>query len=651
MVSRNPFRVRTSEYLEDDSEFLSLFGLEALDIFDSEDMWTRIQIIRSARGGGKTSILRIFTPKSLNEIYESRSTTDEISLLYKKLKSFDVFSDSFGTKVLGVTLSLFGNYPILNQLDFDESKQNRLFFSLLTSRIILATLRSICELKKLEFPNDLDKINIKHPAEPNIPTAIPIPCDGKELYDWASSIEQKVSNIIEDDSDDDKNLSGYETLSSLHVIRSKNIFYKDKPIAEKTLLMLDDVDKLTPVQRKNLSDTLANLRIPIGVWLAERLEALRPDELLSPIGTLGREYGEPKLLEKFWRQNPRKFEHLLTEISDKRATWHRSYNISSFKRLLSNNLDEIWDEDFKLAIKTESDKLIKKHSKKRKYINWFDRCENPESNLSKTAEDWRLLEILIERDIRKKQHLIFENEALPEDDFTDKLSTKEKDVSEYYIRIKYKIPYYFGFEKLVNLASSNIQQFLDLSSDLFDEMITSRSFDTVPHISAKRQEQILKKAIFRRWNEIIQSIPNSKVLINFLDNVAKFCFTETNLPNSPYASVTGIAISSEDVKRLQDDNILKNNPRYKILSDILSTCFAQNLLEPLPSTKQGTRGTTHLVMYLNRLLCFRYQLPLPYVGWREQSLETLCTFFEGTYKSKRTEHVDLSQTLGELRDK
>ena len=643
MVSRNPFRVRTTEYFEDDSDFLSLFGLGALEIFDAEDMWIRIQIIRSARGGGKTSILRIFSPKSLNKIYESRKNDDELIPLYNKLKKLDVFSDD-GIKVLGVTLSLFGNYSILNQLDFELSKQKRLFFSLLTSRIIIATLRSICELKKLEFPIDLNQIDIKHPGEPNIPSTIPIPCTGKELYKWASSIEKKISNIIEEDSEDDKNLSGFETLSALHVIRSKNIFFNNEPVAERTLLMLDDVDKLTSEQRKTLSDALVSLRIPIGIWLAERLEALRQEELLSPIGTWGREYGKPKNLENFWRENSNKFELLLTEISDKRASWHRKYNISSFSRSLSNNLDTYWDKYLEKGFDIESAKLIKKYGKERKYRNWFDKCENPEGVFSKSIEDWRLLEILIERDVRKKQQLLFD-EILSEDDFNEKFSTKEKDVAEYYVRTKYKIPYYFGFQKLVKLASSNVQQFLDLSSDLYDEMISARSFDEIHPISPKRQEFILKKAMLRRWDEVVQSIQNSKNIINFFDNMAKFCFIETNLPNSPYASVTGIAISTNDLKRLQDLDVLKNNPRYKRLTDVLSICFAHNLLEPLPSSKQGTKGTVHLVMYLNRLLCFRYQLPLPYGGWRELSLEVLSSFIEGTYKSKRKEQIDLNQQI------
>lgn len=643
MISRNPFRVRATEYIEGEWNFISLFGLGALDIFDKEDMWTKIQIIRSARGGGKTSLLRIFSPKSLNEIYSSHNNDRNIEALYKKLQSFNVLSDEKGIQVLGIYLSLFGNYPILNQLGFSEKKQTKLFYSLLICRIIIATLRSICELKKLEFPDSLEQIKIKHPLDPNIPKFIKLPCTGRELYEWAASTEQKISSIIEDDSEDDRQLGGHECLTALHIIKAKNIFYNGEPVAEQTLLMLDDVDKLTSKQRTELSDTLTNLRVPIGLWIAERLEALRPEELLSPVGTWNREYGTPIMLETFWRRNPKKFEALLSDISNKRASWQPRYNIASFEYHLQNNLKDKWDAKFHSAIDKESNKIKTKFGHETKYRFWFDLCETSESNPSQLAEKWRILEILIERDMKKRQRSLFEDEDLTDENFKERISTKENEVSRYYIRTKYNIPYYFGFSYLVKLASSNVQQFLELSSTLFDDMISTISSETSPSIPADRQEHLLEKKIFEKWEEINQSIPNAQYVIPFLNNIAKFCFTETNLPNSPYTSVTGIAISSEDLKKLRTTQFPESNKKYKILADVLTTCFAHNLLEPLPGSKQGKKGTTHLVMYLNRLLCFRFQLPIPHGGWREQDLDTLCDFVEDTFKSKRKIHPDIGQ--------
>lgn len=640
MVSRNPFRVRASEHIEEEVNFLSLFGLNALEIFDGREIWSKIQIIRSARGGGKTSILRIFSPRSLNEIFESRHN-DKIKDLYKKLKYLDVYADDSGPKVLGVNLSLFGNYQVLHQLGFESQKELKYFYALISSRIILATLRSIAELKKLDFPKNLNEFEFKNPSDPNLPNSIRLPCSGKELFDWASTVEQKISNIVEEDSSDEDGLGGFESLSVLHIIRANNIQFDGKPIAERTLLMLDDVDKLTEGQRESLTDTLVNLRVPIGIWLAERLEALRPEELLSQSGTWGREYDTPIILEKFWRDNDKKFESLLSDIADKRASWHRQYNITSFDRTLDDFLENQWDKNFNDAIEAESKRLISKYGTEKKYRLWFDKCENSIESPTTTAENWRILEILIERDVAKKQKTLFDD-APSEEEF--KVSTKEKEVAEYFIHAKYGIPYYYGFNKLVKLASSNIQQFLDLSSDLFDEIISAKSFnERTPRISASRQEDILSKAAGRRWDEITISIPNSKYVIPFLNSIANFCFAETNFPAASYGAVTGIAISRRDLDILRDPKVIDSNSRYKILSEVLATCFAHNLLEPLPDSKQGEKGTTHLVMYLNRLLCFWYRLPLNYGGWREQTLDTLCSFHENKFRPKRQSTLDFSK--------
>lgn len=646
MISRNPFRIRATEYLEGEESFLSLYGLTALDVFTNRNIFSKIQIIRSARGGGKTSLLRIFSPKSLNKIKASHDTDQNMNALYKKLKSLEVFSDEQGIKVLGVYLSLFGNYTILSQLDFPEKQANKLFYSLLMCRIVIATLRSVCQLKELEFPTSLNLITIKHPLEPNIPNFIKLPCSGMDLYEWAAKTEQKILNIVEDDSPDDAQIGGHECLTLLHIIKGENILYNNEAVAETTLLMLDDVDKLTSKQRTSLSDTLTNLRIPIGIWLAERLEALRQEELLSTIGTLEREYDMPIILERFWRRNTSKFEMLLAEISDKRARWQPKYHIKSFKSNLQSTPDDRYDEIFNIAIKIESQKIAKKFAHNTRYRFWFDRCDNFEDSFSKIAEEWRKLEILIERDMRKKQQNIIEDDTLTNEDFESRTSTKETEVARHYIRKTYGVPYYFGFPYLVKLASSNIQQFLELSSILFDDMISSAvssESESDILILAGRQEDILGKKVIQRWNEIERSISNPQHVVPFLQCVAKFCEEETTLPNSPYGGVTGIAISEKNLKLLQDPNYLKLHPKYKTLCDVLATCLAHNLLEPLPGSHQDIPGTTHFVLYLNRLLCFKFKLPISYGGWREQNLDRLCDFVKGIFKSKRMISLDPNQ--------
>ena len=624
MLSRNPFRMRATEYIEGDWNFISLFGLNALDVFDVDNMWTNIQIIRSARGGGKTSILRIFSPDSLKEIHASRSNPT-VKKLHSRLKELGAFSEE-GPQILGVYLSLFGNYSILEQLEIGDYKQKKLFYSLLMCRIIMATLRSVCKLKTLEFPSSLERITIRHHSEPNVSNFVSLPCTGAELYNWAEKTEQKISDIIDDESDDYTGLGMHENLASLHVIKADNIFYDNKPVAEKTLLMLDDLDRLTLSQRTDLASTLTSLRITIGLWIAERLEGLHGKELLSPDGTVGRESSKPIILERFWREHPAKFASLLMDISDRRARMRRAYNIQSLSANLLDDLGSDWDGAFEDAVREESKRIIEKFGYVQKYKIWIERCKSSTSPPSQRAEEWRKLEIAIERDKNKGQKQLFEVEPSESKDLDSKITSGMTNNARYYIRTKYKIPYYFGFKNLVKFSSSNIEQFLELSSRLFDDMISASYTRLDTRVKPKRQEFTLRKEILDKWKTIEQSIPNSQYIIPFLSNVARFCFRETNTPRASYDSVTGIAISQEDLKKIRSSNFRSSNKKYQILYDVLITCIAHNLLEIMPEARQGERGTRHFLLYLNRLLCLRFQLPLHYGGWREQDLNTLCDF-------------------------
>ena len=119
-VPRNPFRIRFSENIMSDSDFLRLFGPGALDLLPKDGLWDRVQIFRSAPGGGKTSIFRIFTPNSLRHLHASR-VSDDYKELYNRLRNIDAISES-EPRVLGVYLSCARVYAGLEDLSFEISE-------------------------------------------------------------------------------------------------------------------------------------------------------------------------------------------------------------------------------------------------------------------------------------------------------------------------------------------------------------------------------------------------------------------------------------------------------------------------------------------------------------------------------------------------
>ena len=63
----NPFRSRSTEQQRDVRSFLRNFGAGVLEMLP-ETLWDRPLVIRSAPGGGKTSLMRLFAADSLIQI-------------------------------------------------------------------------------------------------------------------------------------------------------------------------------------------------------------------------------------------------------------------------------------------------------------------------------------------------------------------------------------------------------------------------------------------------------------------------------------------------------------------------------------------------------------------------------------------------------
>ena len=622
---RNPFRIRSAEAIEFDSTFLRLFGPGVLEVIPQDRAWNTTLIFRSAPGGGKTSLLRLFTPTSLLSLYDYR-TYEDYKDLYESLKGLGVISDE-GPHLLGVMLSCARNYADLEDLAFEKTQKTRLFFSLLNSRIIIAMLRNALSLRKLSFPNDLERIEIRRPTGFDIPSTIPIPCTGKTLYDWASSLEREVCSAIDSFGPPPvDSLVGHDTLYSLFLLRPECIIHEGSPVAKQTLLMLDDVHKLAKVQREKLRASLVELRPPIGVWQAERLEALETRDLLG--ATEGREFNEI-VLEEFWGAgNSKRFENTLSNIADRRTKLNPDFEGGPFAGLLQSSLDGLdWHQQFTLFGKIVASRVKSIASTDRTYAEWVRARENLEGTPREQAVKWRTLEILIERDARRAQQRLVDS-PLGQEELIVQEGSDVKEAAELFLSKEFKLPYYFGFPKLVKLSSSNIEQFLELAGELFEEVMSLKVLKQPLVVNAKRQEDILRTVAAKRWNNIA-TIPEGNNVRRFLKSIGDLCRDETQRPNAPYSpGATGFGISMTDRELLIDAANQKMRPEFGRVSKVISSCLANNLLEVYLDQSQGQRGKKWMILYLNRLLCLYFGLPLQYGGWRPLSLTRLSKFVE-----------------------
>ena len=130
----------------------------------------------------------------------------------------------------------------------------------------LADLRYRDQLYQLEF-GDL-------PESKSVP-GLPLPCNGQVLKDWAAEIEDRICTALDSFGPiKNEQIPGHDSPISLWIAQPGMATIDGRPLASRTLLMLDDIHQLSSAQREKLIETVIELRSPVGVWIAERFEAL-----------------------------------------------------------------------------------------------------------------------------------------------------------------------------------------------------------------------------------------------------------------------------------------------------------------------------------------------------------------------------------------
>ena len=642
---RNPFRVRTSEHIDSDATFLRLFSPEVLKLLRADELndglWDRIQFFQSAPGGGKTSLFRVFTPNVLRTLHDSRKSEQKYKDLYQSMESLGAVEDGEGPLVLGVMITCERNYATLDDLPFDPSRRERLLYALLNARLMMAGLRGAIALRGLNFPDDLARLSISPPEHGELPSFVELPATGDTLFAWARSLERRVFEAIDSFGPADiGSIEGHDSLQVPDLLRPALFRCDGTPIAQKTVVMLDDLHSLTSSQRRKLTSSFAKMRTNVGIWLAERLEVLRPEELLAPTATDGREYGHsPVNLERFWGATPARFEKAMVDVASRRMRMSRSAaERDSFASYLMDGLDlATRQQDLVSATAAIRERVLEKISRHEargsispgRFVSWTDTLDTEPEAGYESALRWRSAEILVERDLSKTQQTFDFGEALPNEMLSDK-EASVRPMAEYFLAREFELPYYHGTSTLTSLATWNIEQFLSLSGDLFEEVVSSelikRNFVA---LSPARQDAILRSHAHRRWKELPRRTPHGRDVQQLLQGIGYRALEVTLNPKASYKAVTGLAMKTRDRLALIDDVAQDGRTFNRRLVEALSSAMARNLLVARTDHQQGQKGQSWTVLYLNRWLCVHFGLPILYGGWRPTTPSELNMWLRG----------------------
>lgn len=638
MIWKNPFLIRQAERIDSAMEFLQLFSSEALS-FINEKSFNTIQFVRSSPGAGKTTVFKAMQPNvlsSLNEELEDNEDFYRIAVANKIIETDEV-------KLLSCIISCAKNYDLIDEM-FKNGRRQQILFALLNVRIVVLMLKSIMNIKELQGLTSLDKITFNEYPEECLTISDQI-SDGYRLYNWAQAEERKICLYLDALSDEPANFYlNYSTLFFVKLFEPHNVLYNGRDFLNYSLIIFDDVEKLTKHQRELLVTTLFTTRPNLGIWIGERLEALSSSEIITNAAMIGREY-ESIILEEYWKDRGKGiFQNTLYSIARRRARIY-SDSIVSYENCLENKLEyKKYQKNLQSVIDTIIDQLSCDDQFGSKYLNILGYINEKCTTLYDKASALMVLDINYKRDCGKKRRISRLKKSYQIKDY-ESFYKENEPVIKYYLGIRAKLPYYYGFDMLKKIASYNIEQFLAFSGAIFDQyvakdiMSTKRKNDI--KIKPEDQEKCIKQVAEQRYEEILRRFEYGENMQNLFNNLALRSQQTRDMGTIPRdgGAATGVAIKKDSLVALETE-------KYSKLSKILSDCISSNYFDKRCILHDGQEW---VVLYYNRWLCVHYALPLTYGGWFRASINELNSYIQSPdKKSNRKKSPNNNVSLSEV---
>ncbi|MHA7296706.1 ORC-CDC6 family AAA ATPase [Pseudarthrobacter sp. MDT1-22] len=631
--------------------FIRTFSVGMLEVLPpAESAWNRLVVLRSAPGAGKTSILRLLTPESLTAIVGIDNPEDAIKALRVALEELEVIHKG-SLRVLGVMVNVGKDYRSLIDLGPKGAGNHKVFFKLLDARIIARAIEAVALANDLRFPDDAKRIRF-------VPRSGSGGESAKEALSQigASTFDDSLHSIDSDGYYADALLRvvrtkersvltlldsllpvewesevGHSRLYSLPFLGNCDIEVDGHTVAYRPVVLFDDVHDLEEEQREALYGQLLDRTNNLGRWIAERKEAVPDHELLTG-STNGRDYQLVALEDELSAgskggHSPR-LERILGGIANSRAQLHlASLGVhEQFTSLLrsAEEIEPIRKLEVFNSVIADVRALVDANPQ---YRSWMAAAEDRQVGLDRleAAYDWRELQILIERDIKRSPPALFDYE-LESEQATRMASSGTKSAARLFLANEHTLPYYVGCDVLADLSSRNVEQYLSLGGDMFELMMSAvtQRRRTGAYLSTAEQDQRVRRSSKLLWEAVVRRVAHGPDVLALLHTIADNSRTETFRATAPYApGVTGTAIALHErsfLFEIKSDSV--TYARYERLSRALASAVANNLLEMSPEATSA-KGQKWSVFYLNRLLCPHFDLPLQRGGFREQPIAKL----------------------------
>lgn len=624
----NPFKKRATEFFEDAVGLLSLISPEPVRLFfdgDAESHFDRLVVVVGTPGSGKTTVARLMELDTLVSLIRSTDYNKDLRALAAVLHEKLVLKDG-RPRFVAYRLPAGSNLREIWELPYSEQVRHALLKSFIQARSVLGWMR------KLERAGvDLDVVRLVTRDNMDAQRRLLKADDPKAFREQARQVEEEIFKIITSLIPPKE-----ELLSQLYVATRYEAFEALKEIVIpglqgvpggeiflRPMIILDDAHELHPSQFDDVDKWLRNREIKLARWLVTRVDAIGPEDFRKALASLeedqphiGTTLGRDRLIKLVQKDKNRvQFRGVARDVAKRYFS-----KMPIFVRRGVDNIERCMRQEAPVLTQSQLKELSESVGRSER-DSGFTRARLDSLRAlipEKLQEDQRLAvyRILLAREKKKTpQNDMFGADPDLELETVDSKGQIKSAVivgAEIQLMHQFDRPFYFGFDRLADCSSSNIEQFIGLAGALVEDVETKMVKGREFLLDAREQH----KTLSQRAHKSIESwdFPRNDAAKKLVGYIAEKCIARTLEENAPLddgANAFGILQSEMD--RLKDV--------APALVQVLHYALAYNALSLHENYE--CKKKTWCLFELGGLPLIAYRLPLSKGGFYEGRLSEL----------------------------
>lgn len=633
----NPFLRRATEFIRDDSEFLSIVSPEPLNTFlarhpKKEAMFDLPVRVIGTPGSGKTMMATLVEFRLVEAILRDQSSQENRTLAAALAASG--FSDGDRPLIAAVRVPMESEYRDYWELPYDEGVRTKLVLSLIQARAMLALFRNLTAHRR----RSLEDIHLSVREDSAAQLEAIGGGDAAGVLSRARTVERAVYSVgasLVPPTVEAIPPAANEPYQPFESLRDIEITWGEgERIRLKLLVILDDVHTLHPEQLDLLFRALSRREMLIGRWLMMRFDALSPATVFQSADAEAlqglkpdRDYVDIMMQQQNARSMDRRhFRKLANDMSDRYlrlVQTLRERRYTRFGHLLNEQPPRLTDSraDENREATDRDQRRLKVAPQRRATIEGLVRTYVAGAQSADVDEDVQqaMLRVLMNRyavRLRNQTPSLFE-----EDDPDPRTPLKaDADVAEaarLHLNHRFGRPFHFGLDDVSDSANENAELFLQLAGALVDRMEIKAIRNQDPALTPQQQQQILQaksKEIIAGW-----AFPFVRKVRGLVERIALECQEVSLEPNAPLGpGANAIAILDAEL-----DALLRREDETAL---VLKYAQAYGAIVAVRGYGQG--GKSWCLLELAGPVCLAYGLTLRRGGFLERRSEQLVELVE-----------------------